>query len=688
MSVTGLLQILAGQGAAWAVGSLLKGTLLLLVVFLAAATVRRASAGLRHLVWGGGIVAVLVLPLVSLVLPWRLPVLRMPAAPASVVATPAGQAPGIAPAGAAPAAPSSRPAPDVAAGPGVAPQAGGRGVAAARAWLARVPPAWWIAAVWAAGALVVLLRLARGALLVRRVRRDAEALASPDWRQPLIEAADRLGLAREPRLLTSDAVLMPIVCGVLDPAIVLPAGAAEWTGQRRRAVLCHELAHVRRSDLALTILSRVGCAVYWFHPLFWVAARKLRLESERACDDLVLEVGTRPSEYADHLLQIACLAGSMRSPAAALPMAERREFEGRMLAILERGARRSPPSRRLAVLLAVLALAVVVPVAAMGLAQAPPAGVPGPAPQPEATPHPPATPEPGPAQAPQAASARARTATRTAVTSTFTTTVASSVKQGVSTVLSHLGSQVAEALQGQASGDSIDPRTLAALLRTLEDSVADVRTDAAYALGQLEAHAATGALTAHLRRDASAEVREMAAWALGQIESHEATASLVAAARGDASEDVRAMAVWALGQVDDAAAAPGLAAVLGDASAEVRGRAAWALGSIGAASAPAALIAALRDPSPAVRLRAAWALGQIEDPRAAPALAAALADSSAEARRAIVWALGRLDAPEGRQALLEALKSPDPQVRAQAARALGGSEGNPWPWPWPMPLNR
>jgi len=679
MSATGWVGLLAHPAVAWALGSLVKGTLLLVAVFLAAALVRRASAGLRHLVWGGGIVAVLALPVVSLVLPWRLSVLRVPAA-----APPAVAAPGLA-VGVPQPAPRATPLPSAAPRHSAGQETAG-GVSA-EAWSpARVPLGWWIAAIWAAGALAVLARLAHGARLVRRVRRDAAALASPDWRQPLMEAADRLGLPREPRLLASDAVLMPIVCGVLDPAIVLPEAAREWSGHRRRAVLCHELAHVRRSDLALTILSRLGCALYWFHPLFWVAARRLRLESERACDDLVLEVGTRPSEYADHLLQIACGAGSMRSPAAALPMAERREFEGRMLAILERGARRSPPSRRLAAMLAALALAVVLPLAAMGLAQAPPAG--GAAPASSALVAAPPAP-PGQARAPRGAT-RTDTAfaQRTSITTRLSSAVKTAVKTGVSEAAPTLGTRVAAALQGQTAGDSVDPRTLAALLGALEDSVAAVRTDAAYALGQLEAHGAVGALGAHLGRDASAEVREMAAWALGQIESGAATGALVAAARGDASEPVRAMAVWALGQIEDSAAVPGLAAVLRDASAEVRRRAAWALGTIGAAPAPPALIAALRDASAAVRMAAAWALGQIEDARAAPALAAAFDDSAPEVRRALVWALGRMDAPEARQALVDALKSPDPDVRSRAARALGGSSGDPWPWPWPMPLVR
>ena len=130
-------------------------------------------------------------------------------------------------------------------------------------------------------------------------------------------------------------------------------------------MLCHELAHLRRFDLVLNTLAQVAAALYWFHPLVWVAIRKLRAESERACDDLVLGVGTRPSEYADHLLQIACRADRFRAPAVALPMAQRHEFEGRMLAILERGARREAPTRTRVTLLAAGALAVVLPLAAL-----------------------------------------------------------------------------------------------------------------------------------------------------------------------------------------------------------------------------------------------------------------------------------------------------------------------------------
>ena len=70
-------------------------------------------------------------------------------------------------------------------------------------------------------------------------------------------------------------------------------------------MLTHEMIHVRRRDVLRQLMVRAVLALYWFHPLSWVAARLAAIASEEACDEEVLALGTRPSQYATHLLSLA-----------------------------------------------------------------------------------------------------------------------------------------------------------------------------------------------------------------------------------------------------------------------------------------------------------------------------------------------------------------------------------------------
>ena len=88
---------------------------------------------------------------------------------------------------------------------------------------------------------------------------------------------------------------MPMACGVLRPAVMMPEEADVWPAERLRIVLLHELAHVKRHDCLTHLVAQMACALHWFNPLAWIAARNVRTERERACDDLVLAAGTRGS---------------------------------------------------------------------------------------------------------------------------------------------------------------------------------------------------------------------------------------------------------------------------------------------------------------------------------------------------------------------------------------------------------
>jgi len=131
-------------------------------------------------------------------------------------------------------------------------------------------------------------------------------------------------------------------------------------------VLLHELAHIRRGDLATQLLVRTAVALFWWNPLAWFAWREFVKERERAADDLVLTAGEPAAAYAGHLLDIARSIGHVPTlVSAAAAMARRSQLEGRLISILDARANRQSPSPRAALAAALLAAALVAPFAAL-----------------------------------------------------------------------------------------------------------------------------------------------------------------------------------------------------------------------------------------------------------------------------------------------------------------------------------
>jgi len=620
----------------------LRATIVLGAAGVAALVLRRGSAAARHFVWTLGLIGALSLPLVSALVPaWSVPLLPGPplaAAPPRVAQARAPQA--HTPALRRNLTPPAH-APRAAAEPAPAP--------APIDWAAR------LGLLWLAGALLVALPLAVGSTRVLLSSRRSAALDSAAWSALLHEVAGTLGLSRPVRLLRGGPGAMPMALGVFRAAVLLPEDCDEWSDERRRAVLTHELAHVQRLDCLTQALAHVACALYWFHPLAWLAARRLRVERERACDDLVLRVGASGPDYAQELLQ---LARSLRaSPSAALAgvaMARPSQLEGRLLAILDPRQERRAPSRPAAAVAATLAGGLLVPVAAVEPWSPPSFGtrtevtVTSFAPTPEPRGVAPRAPQAGPqSQQPLAAPARAQREAE------------------------HEAEREAEdeAEQEPAQSAAHDERVVKALTGALSDSDAEVRKEAVFALGQLRAAGTARAIAAALQ-DSDAEVRQQAAFALGQLRSEGSVNALIGALE-DKDAEVRQQAVFALGQIRSASASKALTGALGDASAEVRQQAAFALGQLRDPGSAGALAGALKDSDADVRQQAAFALGQLREPASAAALAAALKDSDADVRQQAAFALGQLRVPASAGALTGALKDADADVRQQAVFALG-----------------
>lgn len=166
----------------------------------------------------------------------------------------------------------------------------------------------WIASIWLMGVGLLIFRLVLSQLCLIRASRQAEPISGDSDLAAEIESIRKeSGIHRRIRVRVSNTGrgTVPMTWGIFRPVLQVPRDMVRWESSRRRSVLLHELAHIRRWDAATHLFVQIVCALHWFNPLVWLVARQIYLERERACDDFVLQDGSvRPSEYASHLLRI------------------------------------------------------------------------------------------------------------------------------------------------------------------------------------------------------------------------------------------------------------------------------------------------------------------------------------------------------------------------------------------------
>ncbi len=261
-----------------------QGTIGLLVVWLICGLMPRMPARFQCWMWRLALLKFMVTLL------WRVP-LAVPLLPA-VAAPPAETATLIK---ALPAASSTIPVPSTS---GV-----GRPVGATLLplLLTGLGVVWVVGVAWQGGCLI------RGWLALRRFRRRCRTLACDGLTQDLRMLCKAYGVRRPPLLLEHENAGSPLLLGILRPAIIMPSGLLSALGSNQcRMALAHELAHIKRHDLAWSLVAAVVRAVFVFHPLVWWASRRLELSQEIAADQFVLtsfdqELGT----YAEMLLAVA-----------------------------------------------------------------------------------------------------------------------------------------------------------------------------------------------------------------------------------------------------------------------------------------------------------------------------------------------------------------------------------------------
>lgn len=163
------------------------------------------------------------------------------------------------------------------------------------------------------GVALMLIRVAIAQCGARRLKNSSIPVIEPALLAELHAQALRFGLYVVPAIAFCHRVSVPVVVGVLRPMILLPAALATGASASvLRAVLAHELAHIRRYDLLFNLAQRLIEAVLFFHPAVWWVSRRVSLERECACDDLVLRTNPSRIEYAAALVCAAEFFASRR----------------------------------------------------------------------------------------------------------------------------------------------------------------------------------------------------------------------------------------------------------------------------------------------------------------------------------------------------------------------------------------
>lgn len=336
-----------------------RATLLLIIASMACWLFRRDSAAIRHRIWTLGVVSTLLIPLICSLLP-RLSLAILP--PASVDLASDSQPFG-------PPMPlemrrySEQPVSSTEfvtgtkTGDRVAvdePQRLVRTVSGESTDIltsaatsaveqeASPDPLLWL---WGIGSAIVFLPFLSAVALQWLRHRDLEAIADPEWTAAIRKLSTKIRPGTPVKAYAADFQRIPAVYGAIFPYLVLPIDWRKWSETQLECVLLHEMAHMKRRDVAAQYLGRIAAAAYWFNPLAWYALRQLRIERESACDDAVLQTGTRASDYASQLLH-TCRKARWSPMNLGVAMTHSTRLDDRIVAILDGTRCRVQPNRR------------------------------------------------------------------------------------------------------------------------------------------------------------------------------------------------------------------------------------------------------------------------------------------------------------------------------------------------------
>ncbi|MBZ5650010.1 MAG: M56 family metallopeptidase [Acidobacteriia bacterium] len=171
-----------------------------------------------------------------------------------------------------------------------------------------MPGSWalYIFAAWLLMAAAGLLRVGLGFWHLHQLRKSCVPVDVARLDPVLKKTLEEFDSPRSVTLCVSDRLRVPTAIGFMKPLVVIPSWTMrELSIAELNTILLHELAHLRRRDDWTNLVQKILGALLFFHPAVWWIEKKLALEREMACDDLVLARTTSPRAYAECLVSLA-----------------------------------------------------------------------------------------------------------------------------------------------------------------------------------------------------------------------------------------------------------------------------------------------------------------------------------------------------------------------------------------------
>ncbi|HZQ47944.1 MAG TPA: M56 family metallopeptidase, partial [Verrucomicrobiae bacterium] len=187
------------------------------------------------------------------------------------------------------------------------------------AWIELLKQYWFpaVAGVWLAGMLALPLYLILSTLrLARKISRQ-RSMTNPEILELLEDCRQLMGVRVPLVVIETKEINSPALYGFIRPRLLLPLGMVDrFTSQELRFVFLHELAHIKRHDIAMNWVMTALQSLHWFNPLVWLAFHRMRADRELACDALALSY-TKDDEARPYGHTIIKLLEGFARPAAA-----------------------------------------------------------------------------------------------------------------------------------------------------------------------------------------------------------------------------------------------------------------------------------------------------------------------------------------------------------------------------------